>query len=119
MEDLLIETLEKLGYPVRRQGSLGTDEAYPDHFFTFWNNATDSTSYYDNEEHGIEWDFDVNFYSINPDFTYQKLNEAIKALKTVGFIISGRGYDVGSDEPTHTGRGCNAVFLEKFKGVIE
>ena len=38
MEELLVQTLESFGYPVRRQGSLGAQEQYPDHFFTFWNN---------------------------------------------------------------------------------
>lgn len=41
MEDLLIETLGKLGYPVMLQGSLLPEQPYPEHFFTFWNNASD------------------------------------------------------------------------------
>ena len=29
MEDLLISTIESLGYPIFKQGSLGADEEYP------------------------------------------------------------------------------------------
>lgn len=113
MEDLLIETLQEYGFPVLRQGSLAQSEPYPDSFFTFWNNATSGDSFYDNKPLATLWDFDVNFYSNNPITTYEKLGEAIKNLKSKGFIISGKGYDVASDEITHTGRGTNALFVEK------
>lgn len=112
MEDRLIEILETFGYPVFRQGSLGKDMAYPDTFFTFWSTDTEDHSHYDNAEYGTVWDFDVNVYSNDPDLTYSKLLEARTALKNDGWIISGKGYDVASDEPTHTGRGMEVTFLE-------
>lgn len=112
MEDLLIETLEKFGFPVKLQGSLLADEPYPDHFFTFWNNDSYSNSHYDNDEKSIVYDYDVNFYSINPEWVYTKLREAKAALKKAGFIVSGDGYTVGSDEPTHDGRGINVKYLK-------
>lgn len=112
MEDLLISTLEKFGYPVFRQGSLSEDEKYPDYFFTFWNNGSFDESHYDNDAVSFVWDFDVNFYSIDPALTYSKLLKAKQALKNEHFIISGKGYDVPSDEVTHTGRGINVLFLE-------
>lgn len=112
MEDALINTLSNLGYPVIRQGSMSDDTSYPDHFFTFWNNDSSDHSHYDNAEYGTVWDFDVNFYSINPSKTYSVLREAKAALKGAGWIISGEGYDVASDEPTHTGRGMNATYLQ-------
>ena len=115
MEDLLIEVLESFGYPVRLQGSLLPDEPYPDHFFTFWNNNSYSGSFYDNDEKSIVYDYDVNFYSIDPNLVYTKLREAKMALKKAGFIISGDGYSVASDEQTHDGRGMNVLYL---KGVI-
>ena len=112
MEDLLIHMLEEFGYPVFRQGSLSENDEYPDHFFTFWNNESSDGSHYDNDAASTVWDFDVNFYSINPSLTYSKLDEARSKLKAAKFIISGKGYDVASDESTHTGRGINALFLE-------
>ena len=112
MEDLLITVLESIGYPVIRQGSLSHDEKYPNHFFTFWNNSSEDGSHYNNDAVSTVWDFDVNFYSIDPTLTYCKLLEAKKLLKNEHFIISGKGYDIPSDEPTHTGRGMNVLFLE-------
>lgn len=113
MEDLLIETLEQFGYPVKLQGSMLESESYPNHFFTFWNNDSYGESYYDNNEHTTAFDYDVNFYSINPESVYNVLREAIVALRKVGFIISGDGYSVASDEPTHDGRGINVKYLRR------
>lgn len=113
MEDLLIETLESFGFPVKLQGSLLPDEPYPDHFFTFWNNTSYGNSYYDDDEQSTVFDYDVNFYSINPEWVYGKLRAAIVALKKAGFIISGDGYSVISDEPTHDGRGINVLYLRR------
>lgn len=112
MEDLLIETVEELGYPILRQGSLSPKESYPESFFTFWNNAADGDGFYDNDETQTIWNFDLNFYSVDPSLTYSKLLEAKKLLKEVGFVVTGKGYDAPSDEPTHTGRGMNLLFLE-------
>mgnify|MGYP001031460331 FL=1 len=112
MEDKLIEILETFGYSVVRQGSLGPDEEYPDSFFTFWNNDSPDHAHYDNAEYGTEWDFDVNFYSINPEKTYQVLADARIQLKQNKWIIPGKGYDVASDEVTHTGRGMRVFYLE-------
>lgn len=112
MEDALIEILEKFEYPVYRQGSMSNDEAYPETFFTFWNNDSPDHAHYDNVEYGTAWDFDVNVYSSNPSLTYSLLESARAALKTAGWIVPSRGHDVGSDEPTHTGRGFEAYFLQ-------
>ena len=112
MEDLLIEILSQFGYPVKLQGSLLPDEPYPDHFFTFWNNNSYGEAFYDDDEKSITYDYDVNFYSINPELVYTKLREAKTALKRAGFIVSGDGYSVGSDEPTHDGRGISVKYLK-------
>lgn len=112
MEDKLIELLETFGYPVYRQGSLSNDATYPDSFFTFWNNQSPDHAFYDNTEYGTEWDFEVNFYSNDPDLTYSKLLEAKTLLKQNGWVVPGKGHDVMSDEPSHSGRGISALFLE-------
>lgn len=112
MEDLLISTLETLGYPVYLQGSLLPDEPYPDSFFTFWNDSADGDSYYSNEENAIVWAYSLNFYSNNPTLTNTKLLEAKELLKAHGFVISGAGYSVMSDEPTHTGRGITILYRQ-------
>ena len=42
-----------------------------------------------------------------------KLNLKEK-LKMDGFIVSGKGYDVESDEPTQTGRGIAVRIIENL-----
>lgn len=112
MEDLLISTLEHLGYPVKLQGSLLSDEPYPDHFFTFWNDSADGNSFYDNDEVAIIWQYSLNFYSIDPNLVNSKLLEAKALLKGAGFIVNGAGYSVMSDESTHTGRGITILYRQ-------
>lgn len=114
MKDLLIKTLEPIGYPILQQGSLEENEPYPESFFTFWNNNTYDDKFYDNKEHAIIWDFDLNFYSIDPALVNKQLIEAKKLLKQKGFIVSGKGYDIASDEPTHIGRGINVIKIENL-----
>lgn len=113
MKDLLINTIQSLGYPVILQGSLGENEAYPESFFTFWNNDAYDGSHYDNQPINYVWDFDLNFYSSDPTLVNTKLLEAIALLKAQGFVVRGKGYDVASDEPTHTGRGVNVLKIEQ------
>lgn len=112
MEDKLIQILSTFGYPVYRQGSMSNDAVYPDSFFTFWNNQSPDHSHYDNTVYGTEWDYDINFYSNNPELTFSKLLEAKTLLKQNGWVVPGKGHDVMSDEPSHSGRGISALFLE-------
>lgn len=115
MKEQLIELLSSFGYPVILQGSLTEDEKYPQSFFTFWNSETADQNHYDNDAVAYVWDFDVNFYSTDPVLVNTKLLEAKRLLKANGWIVGGKGYDVPSDEPTHTGRGMNALYLELNK----
>ena len=114
MEDTLISILESLSYPVYRQGSLTEDEPYDPTFFTFWNNSEEGVSFYDNEDFLVSQSFDVNIYSVSPSLTYTLLEEARRQLKANGFTITERGYDVASDEPTHTGRGLTCLYLKQI-----
>ena len=111
---LLINTLdENFHLPIYLQGSLSVDDTYPDSFFTFWNNDTTDDAFFDDNETQTIWDFDLNYYSIDPDSVNSVLLEAKQLLKAAGFIPDGSGYDVLSDEPTHTGRGINLLFIER------
>lgn len=113
MEDLLISTLATFGYPVILQGSLLPNEPYPDNFFTFWNNGSSDGTHYDNAAASIIYEYEVNFYSNNPANVYDVLRDAITSLRAAGFIISGDGYSVASDEPTHDGRGVDVSYLRR------
>lgn len=111
---LLINTLkDEYDLPVIQQGSMSMDDEYPESFFTFWNNTTTDAAFYDDTETETIWDFDLNFYSDNPTSVNTMLLEAKTLLKGVGFIVDGSGYDVMSDEKTHTGRGINLLFIER------
>ena len=114
VKKLLIDTLDdQYGWPVYVQGSLSNDDDYPASFFTFWNNSTEDSAFYNNTEHDTIWNFDLNFYSNDPSLVNVVLLEAKQLLKAVGFIPDGSGYDVLSDEPTHTGRGMNLIYIER------
>lgn len=113
MEDLLIEILASFGYPVRLQGSMLVDEEYPKSFFTFWENESEDTAFYDDNPTKELHDYDVNFYSTDPELVYTVLKAAKQKLKQNGFIPLGSGHSVASDEETHTGRGINVKILEK------
>lgn len=113
MKETLIKLLESFGYPVYLQGAMSNDEVYPESFFTFWNNDTPESVFYGNRSYATVWDFDVNFYSCDPILTNSKILEARHLLKENGFIVDGKGYDVISDEKSHTGRGMNVLYLER------
>ncbi len=116
VKNLLIDTLkDEFQLPVYLQGSLSADDAYPASFFTFWNNYTDDSAFYDNTETETIWNFDLNYYSNDPASVNSVLLEAKHLLKSVGFIPDGSGHDVLSDEPTHTGRGMTLLFIEKVR----
>ena len=112
MEDKLIELLESLGYPVYRQGSFTEGQQYPESFFTFWNTGSPDHSHYDNDNYGSEWAYGVYFYSSDPGLPYKLISDARILLKQNKWIVPSKGFDVASDEATHTGRGLEVFFLE-------
>lgn len=58
--------------------------------------------------------FIVAFYSNNSDLIDKELLNLKEKLKRDGFIVSGKGYDVESDEPTQTGRGIAVRIIENL-----
>lgn len=112
MKKLLINELKKFGYPVFLQGSLNDDEAYPETFITFFTDYTADGSHYDNDVNSIEGIFSVILYSSDPQIVNEKPIEIIHALKFVGFIPQGKGQDILSDEPTHTGWAMDFKYIE-------
>ena len=114
LKQMIVNTLTtEFKIPVILQGTLLDSEAYPDDFFTFWNTASSSAMYYDGNENETIWEFELNFYSTNPSHVNSYLLTAKSLLKAEGWIIDGKGYDVPSDEPTHTGRGIILIYMEK------
>lgn len=114
-KEKLIATLEREfpGIPVRLQGSFLEDEPYPVSFFTFFENESSSLSFYDEDETRIAWYFSLNAYSTSATTVNAMIKKAKKALKADGWIIDGGGYDVLSDEITHTGSGIMVVLVTR------
>lgn len=113
MEDKLIEILSQYDYPVILQGSLAQGEEYPEHFFTYWQNPGDDSSFYDNKAHCELYDYDVNFYSTDAALVYKMPVTVKQELVKNGFIVPGTGYSVASDEPTHTRRGIHVIYKKR------
>ena len=115
IKTLLINKLTALfpTYPVYLQGTVSDDASMPDSFFTFFNNSTVDDAFYDNTEHCTIWDFDLNFYSTDPALVNTVLASVVAALKAEGWTIDGVGYDLISDIKTHTGRGVNALYMDR------
>jgi hypothetical protein len=115
MKQKLISALETFGFPVMLQGSMNVEEAYPDTFITFWCDATEDNSHFDNDVHSVDWHFSVILYSNNPALVNTIPNEIRSALKGAGFIPQGKGQDIFSDEPTHTGWAMDFIYTEENK----
>lgn len=103
MRNRLYQTLLTLGYPVHLQGTMNPDEAYPPHYITYFTQDSDDAANFDNETVAVSWRFQVAFYSTDPLLVESFPNTIRTTLKKAGFIPQGKGYDLPSDEPTHTG----------------
>lgn len=114
MEELLIELVSSLGYPIFRQGSLTENEAYPPTFFTYWNNTSNNHSAYDNDTVIMQYDYDLNLYSNDTDKCFDVLKQATNILKQNNFIVTQFPFDLYSDEITHIGRGINVSYLGDY-----
>lgn len=113
MKQELIECIENaFGYPVYLQGSMTNDAVYPTSFFTFWNIETQSTSYYDNQEHQCVWSFWLNFYSIDPMLVDTVILQVREVLKENGWIVPSKGQDINSGNQEHSGRSLEIHKIE-------
>ena len=110
IDDKLISLLETFKDPVYRQGSMAADAAYPDTFFTFWEQP-EQTIDYDNETKFVIYDFLVYVYSNDPAILASRLKSARTLLKQNNFIILTRGSDAMSDEHTHTGKMFEVAYI--------
>lgn len=113
MKNALIKLLEdEFKLPVFLQGTMNPAAAYPESFFTIWNDDTNGAAYYDNDARAFVWDFTIALYSSDPAAPNTILPQLRTLLRANGWTVRGVGYDVASDEPTHTGRAINAAFIE-------
>ena len=116
MKQFLIDRLKQLGFVEGKtlflQGTLNPNDPYPDTFVTFWVDSTDDNMHFENATHSVDWSFSVILYSNDPAIVNTKPSEIYNGLKAVGFKPQGRGQDIVSDEPTHTGGAMDFVITE-------
>jgi len=120
MKDLLISLLECFCPDnVYLQGTLNEDEAYPQKFITFFVTDTEDLEFYDNAVVGAAWYVSVIFYSSNPAEVNSIPFTIAEVLKRAGFIPQGKGRDIMSSKPSHTGWAMDFVIRENEKFVKE
>lgn len=113
MKTLLINTLEQVcPNNIYLQGTLSADALYPSEFITFWAFSTNDNAHYDDAVHSVDWYFNVMVYATDPDRVKALSDAARTALKAAGFIPQGKGNDLASDEPTHTGWAMEFIITE-------
>lgn len=118
MKQKLVDVLQKFGYKVILQGTWNENEPYPATFITFWTNPTQDESHYDDDAASWAWDFTVILYSNDPAVVNSKPDEIRAALKAAGFIPQGKGQDIASDEPSHTGWAMDFYYIEYNKTEV-
>lgn len=113
MKERLFNILNSI-YPnkVFLQGTIDENEDYPDSFITFFTDDTEDRDFFNNNVNSINWTFSVIFYSSDPQLISVVPDEITTALKAQGFIPQGRGRDVLSDVPTHTGWAMEFIITE-------
>ena len=112
MKNKLIAVLEKYGFPVMLQGTLNPGEAYPETFITFWTDNASDGAHFDNETTSFDWAFSIILYSSNPEIVNTLPATMRTDLKAAGFIPQGKGFDIPSDKPTHTGWAMDVIGTE-------
>ena len=116
MKQKLINALKSCGFvegaTMFLQGTISPDERSPETFVTFWVDSTENNGHFDNAVVAIDWAFSVMLYSNDPATVNTKPNEIRTALTAAGFIPQGKGHDIYSDEPTHTGWAMDFIFTE-------
>lgn len=115
MKQKLIDILEKhCPNNVYLQGTMNPDKEYPADFVTFWTPSTDDAAHFDNTTAAVDWTFYVIYYSNDPNKVNTKPREIAADLKAAGFVQRGRGYDISSDAPTHTGWAMEFMCVERL-----
>lgn len=118
MKQKLIKSITKCGFvegqTLITQGTLAAAAPYPDTFVTIWVDTTDDNSHFDNKVSSVDWHFSVILYSNDPETLSKKSKELLDTLRADGFIPQGKGQDIPSDEPSHTGWAMEFICVEEL-----
>lgn len=115
MREQFIALLQTFGLPIFLQGSLNKNSAYPSSFFTYWNDTTEDNAHYDNDAIAFNWQFTIYYYTQNENAAQMDgvFLQIRNLFKQNGWIMTGVGYDVPSDEPTHVGRAIDVYYIQQ------
>lgn len=115
MREQFIALLQTFGLPIFLQGSLNKNTAYPSSFFTYWNDTTEDNAHYDNDAIAFNWQFTIYYYTQNENAAQMDgvFLQIRNLFKQNGWIMTGVGYDVPSDEPTHVGRAIDVYYIQQ------
>lgn len=115
MREQFIALLQTFGLPISLQGSLNKNSAYPSSFFTYWNDTTEDNAHYDNDAIAFNWQFTIYYYTQNENAAQMDgvFLQIRNLFKQNGWIMTGVGYDVPSDEPTHVGRAIDVYYIQQ------
>lgn len=115
MREQFIALLQTFGLPIFLQGSLNKNSAYPSSFFTYWNDSTEDNAHYDNDAIAFNWQFTIYYYTQNENAAQMDgvFLQIRNLFKQNGWIMTGVGYDVPSDEPTHVGRAIDVYYIQQ------
>ena len=120
VKSILINALKTCGFVEGKtlflQGTLG-DRVYPDSFVTFWTDYTADSRHFDNGVQAVDWAFSVIYYSNDAESVNTTPDSITTALRAAGFIPQGKGQDIPSDEPTHTGWAMDFIYNEKEQNL--
>lgn len=107
----IFKELESTGLSAIRQGSLLSDDPYPDEFWTVWERQPDE-KHYDNKPAYSLREFSICFYSTNPETARARVLAMRNQLRDHGYTVT-PAEDTESDEATHIGYGFDAI--KKYK----
>lgn len=113
MNEALFELLDEFEYEYHKQGTLPDNRPYPDNFFTWYNPYTENAEIYDNRPRATNWEYDVAFYSVNPQRVTDTISALYERALDLGYEVDGKGYDVSSGRQSHTGRLITITIKEK------
>jgi len=113
INQLIIDALASLNYPVILQGSYAPEVEIPDTFITFQTLTSDTQESFDNEEALTAWEINITIYSRDPEILSQLATSTRDLLKAAEFIPQGKGFDMISNEAGFLGWGTNYKYLTK------
>lgn len=115
LSEVFNEIEAEYNIPFSRQGSYEIDEKLPNDFYTFWNTSSDYDGFYNNVPSQCLWEWNIYYYTNNPENIYSGLEIFIKKALEKGFIVEGAGKDLLSDEPNYFGRYLKIEYIEDLQ----